>query len=133
MIMAHAAALAPEAPPVYARPWPLLGAGLALAVLAWWQPHLWANAPDWVTGPGRFLLLVAAGLTLLTAAVFRLREAGWDLPGRIESAAVVSLCGVGAIIGYFAMAPEWVSGKVLLGALFILCLGGTILVLLPRD
>jgi len=130
--MADDAATATEAPePAYARPWPLLGAGLGLAVLAWWQPHIWKGAPEVVSGPVRFLLLVAAGAVLLAALVFRFRRAGWDLPSRIETAAMVSLCGIGAIAGYFAMAPEWVSGKVLLGALFILCLAGTVLILLP--
>lgn len=130
--MAHHHPTDPEAPvPLYRRPWPLVGFGLALAVLVWWQPQAWREPPDWVSGPWRFLTLALATVSLFTAAVFRLRAATWDLPARVESAAVVSLGGIGALIGTAAVDQEWVSGKVLFWALFILCVVATVLILLP--
>ena len=65
---------------------------------------------------------------MLSTAV---RFTKWDLPDRIETAAMVALVGLGALIGYLGMDQEWDSGHQSFAALFIACLLGGLLVLLP--
>jgi hypothetical protein len=71
--------------------------------------------------------------TLLTgiAVQRQLKEETWLWPGRIRSAAVVSLAGLAGVVGGVAMRPEWVSGRMFYGFVFVLGLSGTFLILLP--
>ena len=109
-----------------ARPWIFLLAGLVLLGAA-----LVARtyADEWIEVR---LHLLVAGLALAYAGVARqLRKMAWAFPGRVESAAVVSVSGLGAIAGFFAMQPEWTSGRIFFGGLFALTMVGAVLILLP--
>jgi hypothetical protein len=117
----------PGRTPKWSSAWRLLFTGLGLSIAGWLVLGSETALP--VVFP---LVSVFAGTTLLLLAVTRrLREETWDWPGRIESAALVSLAGLGALAGYAAMRKEWYSGLMFYGALFVLCLGGSLLILLP--
>jgi hypothetical protein len=116
----------PAGVPLYRRPWVQAAAGLACLLPAWLLPHLFS-----VPAVVRLGLAFLGAFVALTAAANRLRQAGWDLPERLNSAALVSLAGLAALIGYLAMDPAWDSGKMFFAALFILALVGAVLVLLP--
>ena len=128
--MAHEPAPPPAAGgPFYSRPWVLMAAGLFCAVLAWLLPFL---LPAHLTPPVlRLLLLFGGGLLSLSAVNLRLRRASWDLPQRMESAALISVAGLGAWIGFLAMEEEWDSGRIFYASLFLLAAAGAVLVLLP--
>jgi hypothetical protein len=112
----------------FLSPWYVLGAGLL------------CNAAAYVlasSDAGPLLLqeaLLAAGIALLVIAVVRrLKTTGWETPQRIESSAMVSLAGLGALVsyGFFRIHQEWDSGIEFSVSLFILALCGSLLILLP--
>ena len=109
-----------------AYPWIFLLAGLVLLGGALVTRTF---ADEWL---GVRILLVVAGLALAYAGVAqRLRNMVWAFPERVQSAAVVSVSGLGAIAGFAAMQKEWTSGRIFFGGLFALTMVGAILILLP--
>src|SRR5262245_61597290 len=122
-------------PPRWSPAWRLLLAGLGLNVAGWLV--LGSDTAMPVVFP---LFSLFAGTSLLLLAVIRrLREETWAWPARTESAALVSLAGLGALAGYGAMRPAvqspydpgWYSGLLFFPALLLLCLAGSVLILLP--
>ncbi len=115
--------------------WRLLLAGLGLNVAAWLV--LGSDTAMPVVFP--LLSLFAGTSLLLLAVVRRLREETWAWPARAESAALVSLAGLGALAGYAAMRPAtqsppdpgWYSGLMFFPVLLLVCLVGSLLILLP--
>jgi hypothetical protein len=113
-------------------------------------------------GLGLFLLLVVAALRPPGLAPFALREIlfligsalmtvgasrklqspGWELPDRVQKAAIVSLVGaVATILAVFGRTPDatfglpahWGSTRLFLGAVAIFAFGSTVLILLPTT
>jgi hypothetical protein len=121
-----------SAPPAggcrFLSPWFVLGAALGCNILAY---VLASNG----TGPVLLQLGLLAGGTFLlfNAIVRRLRSTSWELSARIESSAMVSLAGLGALLGYgfFRIHDAWDSGIEFTVSLFILALCGSLLILLP--
>lgn len=113
--------------PFYSHPWFLVLVGLLLNILAWIGAATISSLPG-----GIHLVLVLAGtLVSLAGVIKQLREGGWDLRERIESAAVVAAAGVVSLIAGFSMNRDWESGRMLFGALFIFSLLAVALILLP--
>lgn len=113
-------------PPYWARPWPLMCAGLALC-FAGLVLSRGTDLPGFVP-----MALLFPGTLLTGVAVQRqLRRETWVWPGRIESSALVSLAGLAALGGVGAMRSFWVSGNMFYGFLFLLSLSGSLLILLP--
>ncbi len=109
------------------RPWIFLLAGLALFGGAWLTKCQFADS--WLEVR---LFFLVAGLALTYAGVTqRLRKLAWTFPERVESAAAVSVSGLGAIAGFAAMQKEWTSGRIFFGGLFALTMVGAVLILLP--
>ncbi|MFO0881698.1 MAG: hypothetical protein U0840_30740 [Gemmataceae bacterium] len=108
----------------WSRPWVLLLTGLGLSLVGWLCAKL---LPPYLT---LGLLLTGFGFAI-SAVTRRLREETWAWPDRTESAAVVSLATMTAILGYDAMQRDWVSGHLFFGAVFFLGLAGSTLILLP--
>jgi hypothetical protein len=104
----------------------VLIAGLSLSALGWLASEL-----SFVPAEVRLLLIFAGTVLALVGVVHRLRQAGWDFPQRIESAALVSLAGLNALLGYLGMDKDWDSGQMFYVALFLLALAGALLLLLP--
>jgi hypothetical protein len=119
------------------RPLTVLLAGLLAVFLAWLAAGFADNYDplknDNPLIPLPVTLIVLFSGTLLTAvgAGMRLARAAWDLPQRIETAALISLVGLASLLGYLAMNQDWDSGKMFYAALFIACLAGVVLILLP--
>jgi hypothetical protein len=116
-----------ESIPRWSRPWNLLLAGLFLSAVGWGITTSEADLPEFLTP-----MVLFPGTLLVVIGVSRqLHRESWKWPNRLESSAMISLGGLGALTGYMAMKPDWVSGHMFYGALFILSLAGTFLVLLP--
>ena len=80
----------------------------------------------------RWRFLFAGTLLLLGGVILRLRQADGDFPQRLETAAKISVAGLGTLLGLLAMnGAKWDSGTLLFGGLFILALAGAVLILLP--
>jgi hypothetical protein len=110
--------------PPYLSPWSLLLGGLLLTFLG--------VALAAVGGPLPRLLGLGGGLLLAAVAVSRrLRSAGWEFEQRLESAGVLALAGLTALLASFGLDKDWDSGRLVLGVLTALCLAGSLLVLLP--
>jgi hypothetical protein len=150
----------PAAGPLYARPWALLGAALALAtvgcVVGYFSSRGDGSAKE-ILIPGfvRLLFVFSATLLSLVAVTRQLKGAGWDFPARVESSAVVSVAGLVAVLGYMSMetdrqpdkpqpaaalatledgvdlANDWVSGRMFYAAAFLVALVGSTLIMLP--
>lgn len=125
--MPRASASPPPRPAPWSLSWRLLLAGLAASVASWLTLGSDVSIPAAIP-----LSVLFAGLLLvLVAVVRRLREETWTWPGRVESAAHVSLASLAALAGYAAMHTSWFAGKMFFAVLFVVCLGGTLLLLLP--
>jgi hypothetical protein len=111
----------------FRRPWPILLAGLACTVLG----LVLSQTP---LVPLRVLLLGAGVLLAGIAVARRLQTASWDLlEDRAESAGLLAVSAFVALLAYLAMAPDWDSGRIFLGALIALALIASGIVLLPRT
>jgi hypothetical protein len=108
------------------RPWLVLTAGLFATGLGW----ILSGIPVVPLVP-RLALIFGGLFVTLIAVVNRLRQTSWDLPQRIESAALISLAGLAALLGYLAMEKDHDSGHMFCAALFLVSLAGALLVLLP--
>ena len=110
--------------PLWRRPWLVLVAGMALTVVA----LVLTNLAPLAIAPR--VLIVFAGVLLAGIAVrLRLKHPREELEQRAESAALLSLAGVTALLAYFTMDDEWVSGHRLFGALAIVAFCGAVLIL----
>jgi hypothetical protein len=85
------------------------------------------------SGPvlARLGLLALGTFLLFNGIVRRLRVAGWDVHQRLESAAMVSVAGLGALFGYLSMDYAWDSGHEFYISVFILTLCGALTIVLP--
>jgi hypothetical protein len=111
----------------WVRPWPVLLAGLGLIGVGFFLSG-WNEDP---VVPFR-VLFVLGGLVLAGGAIsLRLRSAGQELDERIESAAVVAVAALGALLAYWATDPSWDSIQLFFGVLVGVGLAGAVLVLLP--
>jgi hypothetical protein len=123
-------AAAANAPPFYwpvRNPWPLLFAGLALTGLA----LLLASRGGGAWSAAR-VGLVVAGLILAGGAVsIRLQSASWDADARFQSAGLLALAGLAALLAYPALDADWDSARLLLAVLAGVAVAGAVLVLLP--
>jgi hypothetical protein len=109
----------------FSRPWPTLLTGLAATVIG----LLFSQTPY---VPPRILFL-GFGLLLAGAAVARrLQTTSWELEDRTESAGLLALAAFVALLAFLAVEP-WDSARVFTGALILLALLGSFLVLLPRT
>ena len=119
----------PSTPPFssWSPAWRLLLTGLGLNIAAWLVLGSDTSLPVYFP----LASLFTGTILILIAVVRRLREETWAWPTRLESAAVVSLAGLGALAGLSGMRTDWYSGLMFYVALFVLCLGGSILILLP--
>ena len=116
----------------YLHPWFLVGVGLGVMGLGWLVGSAFAdpeNPASWALP--RLLLLFGGLFTIGTGLIRRFRRGTWEFPERIETAAMLSTSGLGCLAGYFGMDADWVSGRMLFAALFIISLLGVLLVLLP--
>ncbi|HEY7153663.1 MAG TPA: hypothetical protein VH575_06870, partial [Gemmataceae bacterium] len=110
----------------FRRPWPIMLAGLACTVIG----LLFSQTPY---TPAR-LIFLGIGLLLAGSAVARrLQTASWELEDRVESAGLLALGAFVALLGFFAMEKDWDSGQIFCGALILVALGGSFVVLLPRT
>ncbi len=122
--MAHDPPASIERGSAYLRPWPLLLAGMGLAVLGLVLSGQGAPAVQ--------ALSLCAGLLVAAIAVGRhLRAAGWEFPDRLESAGLAGLLGVTAAVAYFGMARDWSSGRLFCAALVLVSMVGSGILLLP--
>jgi hypothetical protein len=109
------------------RPWHLVLAGVSLTAVGWLLAH-----PNGGARPLAALPVLLAGVFLAGVAVHsRLKEASWDLDERVESAGVVAVAAFSALLAYFGVHPDWDSGHLFFGALFLVGLGGSVLIVLP--
>jgi hypothetical protein len=103
----------------------MLGAALALS--------LCAQVPSPVLAKPVAAAFVCAALLLAGGAVSRrLQTSSQDPEDRVTSAAIVSLAGLVALLGYAATPSSWDSVRMLLAVLTVVALFGSVLVLLPR-
>src|SRR5579875_2518746 len=110
----------------FRRPWPILGVGLACTVIG-------LGLSQTALAPLR-LLFLGAGLLLAGFAVARrLQTASWELEDRVESAGVLGASFFVVLLAYLGMDSQWDSGVLLLEALMIVTLAGSLTVLLPRT
>jgi hypothetical protein len=110
----------------FRRPWPILGAGVVCTGvgLALSQTPL---------TPLR-LLCLGAGLLLTGIAVARrLQTASWELEDRVESAGLLGASFFVVLLAYLGLDASWDSGHTFLGALMIITLSGSFIVLLPQT
>jgi hypothetical protein len=122
-----------------ASPWFLVGVGLGGMVLGWLVGATFEEPPALV----RLLLLFGGLLAVGVGLTVRSRQPQTEFVDRIETAALLSVAGLGCLAGYFGMhtwtlvdgkqtlVEDWVSGRILFAALFIAALLGVVLVLLP--
>jgi hypothetical protein len=111
----------------WVRPWPVLLTGLGLLGVG----YLLSGWNEDAVVPFR-VLFVLGGLILAGAAIsLRLRSAGQELDERIESAAVVAVAALGALVALGATDPSWDSIQLFFGVLVGVGLTGAVLVLLP--
>lgn len=110
----------------FRRPWPIMLAGLALTFLG-----LILSQTAFV--PARVLLLGAGVLLAGIAVSRRLQTASWELEDRAESAGLLALSAFVALLAFLGMDEKWDSGRIFLGALIIVALAGSFVVLLPRT
>lgn len=111
----------------FRRPWPIMLAGLACTVLG----LVLSQTP---LVPLRLLLLGAGVLLASIAVARRLQTASWEmLEDRAESAGVLAVSAFVALLAYLAMAPDWDSGRIFLGALIAIALVASGIVLLART
>lgn len=109
-------------------PWPQAFAGLGLVGAAWICRMAAAVLLPAV------LPLLLVGLLLAGRAVERaLRRFREEASSRLEIGSLIGLVSVACTLGYFAMAPDWDSGRMLMTALMIVSLAGAVLVLLPHN
>jgi uncharacterized membrane protein HdeD (DUF308 family) len=113
----------------FRRPWPLLLAGLICMVFAAILSYF-----DFPSIPPRVLLM---GLGVLLAGIAvsrRLQTASWKFEDRAESAGLLAVAAVVALLGLLAVYKEkkWDSAHLFFVVLLGLALGGAALVLLPR-
>jgi hypothetical protein len=79
------------------------------------------------------ILFLGVGLLLASAAVARrLQTTSWELEDRAESAGLLALAAFVALLAFLAVEP-WDSARTFTGALIILALLGSFVVLLPRT
>jgi uncharacterized membrane protein HdeD (DUF308 family) len=110
----------------FRRPWPIMLAGLVCTVIG----LLFSQTPY---TPAR-LILLGIGLLLAGGAVARrLQTASWELEDRVESAGLLALGAFVALLSFFAMENDWDSGQIFCGALILVALVGSFVVLLPRT
>ncbi|MFM7150288.1 MAG: hypothetical protein ACKO23_10640 [Gemmataceae bacterium] len=121
-----AAPISADRPPIQDRPWTLLVLGMILVLAGW----LISRATEF-PGPVPLAITFSGAALLIFAVIRQVSGETWNWPGRIESASLVSIAGLGAMAGYAAMRPPWNSGQMFFGALFILSLAGCLLILLP--
>lgn len=107
-------------------PWRGLVVGLALSIAGWLLSR-GTDLPAFLA----LTLLFAGTITVYLAVLAQLRQESWEWPARIESAALVSISGLAALAGWGGMHPDWVSGQMFYGALFLLSLTGSLVILLP--
>ena len=108
--------------PPWRKHWPVLLTGMGVTAAA--VPL--SFAPPWLR-----LLLVGSGLILAgQAIILRLRQAREEVEERVESAAVIGLAGVTAVIGQWGLDKAWDSATMVLWALTIAAAIGVALVLM---
>jgi hypothetical protein len=105
-------------------PWSVLLGGLIVTFLGVVLSSL--------TSPVPRVACLGGGLLLAGVAVGRrLRSAGWDFEQRLESAGVLALAGLTALLAYYGLDKDWDSGKLVLGAATAVSLAGSLLLPLP--
>lgn len=109
------------------RPWPILWVGLGCTVAG--------LALSYTSLVPLRLLFLGAGILLAGIAVARrLQTASWDLlEERMESAVFLWAAFVLALLEWFNMEPTWDSGSIFLGAIMLVSLTASFIVLLPRT
>jgi hypothetical protein len=107
------------------QPFALLGLAVVLVGVAEFQEYL--------PGPLRAFLVLAALLLAGGAVSRRLQNATQELDQRVVSAAIVSLAGLVAILAYLATPRDWDSIGLLFIVMTVVSLVGSALVLLPRT
>jgi hypothetical protein len=125
--MAHDPATAPPAGiGRFRSPWFVVIAGLGCNLLSYLLKSV-----DAVPVLLRLGLLALGTFLLFNGVVRRLQTTGWNVHERLESAAMVSLAGLGALFGYLAMDKAWDSGHEFFISVFILTLCGALTIVLP--
>jgi hypothetical protein len=109
-----------------ARPWPVLGIGLATVVLALALKNTSATP---LRGVCLFTGLLLAGV----AVSRRLQTAGQALEDRVESAALVAVASFAVLLALLGTDDEWDAIRLFLGVLAGIGLFGSVLVFLPRT
>jgi hypothetical protein len=106
------------------RPWTLLFVGLGLVVFS-----LLLSSTDLYAVR---VILAGIGLVFAGFAVSRrLQTAGAELEERVESAGLLALASVAALLALLGMDKKWDSALMFLGVLTGVGLAGSVLVLLP--
>jgi len=124
--MARDPAAAPRLIPLPVHPWVFILGGLGLVLLSWLIGKM-LPAAAFV----RVILALGGAGSAIAGVVVRLRRCPWMLHDRIETAAMIATAGLSCLVGWFCMSEDWDSGKFLFGALFIVSLAGSMLVILP--
>ncbi|HEY7329160.1 MAG TPA: hypothetical protein VH592_16070 [Gemmataceae bacterium] len=110
----------------FSRPWPIMGVALACTVLglAFSQTTL---VPLRVTFLGAGLLV--AGI----AVARRLQTTSWELEDRVESAAVLAVSAIVALLTYLDIYAKWDSAELFVRVFMIVAVVGAFIVMLPRT
>lgn len=110
------------------NPWPLLGPGLALIILAVMLSNLGRD-----TAVALRVTLIVVGLIAVGGGVsLRLGSAAWDLDGCLHSAGILCVGALAALVGRFAFDDAWDSAQLVLSVATAVALAGAALVLLPQ-